>query len=205
MKPQFHILTRVTSLTILLFIAAFLSAASAASSTTLKVETLVTEAVERNPEIRFYQAEIEAARGGRVTAGQFSNPDLNMEAGSMRVNDVDGTRLGDGLVWRASITQVFDFPGRMALRKAIAERDITLAELGLSQYKAQLANEIRARAGDVVLLKRKEEAARAVRERLVALVEVLVQRDPGTVSAMLERRILEATLLTSDRSHTDAI
>jgi len=205
MKPQCHILTRVTSLTILLFTAAFHSAASAASSTSIKVETLVTEAVERNPEIRFYQAEIEAARGGRVTAGQFSNPDLNMEAGSMRVNDVDGTRLGDGLVWRASITQVFDFPGRMALRKAIAERDITLAELGLSQYKAQLANEIRARAGDVVLLKRKEEAARAVRERLVALVEVLVQRDPGTVSAMLERRILEATLLTSDRSHTDAI
>jgi cobalt-zinc-cadmium efflux system outer membrane protein len=57
----------------------------------------------------------------------------------------------------------------------------------------------------VVLLKRKEDAARSVRERLVALVEVLVQRDPGTVSAMLERRILEATLLTSDRSLTDAV
>jgi cobalt-zinc-cadmium efflux system outer membrane protein len=205
MKPHFLVLTRTASLAAVISLAAFLSPAFAASQTHLTAETLVSEAIDRNPEIQFYQAEIEAARGGRVTAGQYANPDLNMETGAMRVNDIDGTRLGDGLVWRASITQVFDFPGRMTLRKAIAERDITLAELGLNQYKAQLANEVRARAGDVVLLKRKEEAARSVRERLVALVEVLVQRDPGTISAMLERRILEATLLTSDRSHTDAV
>lgn len=205
MKPHFLVLTRTASLAAVISLAAFLPPVFAASQNHLTAETLVSEAIDRNPEIRFYQAEIEAARGGRVTAGQYANPDLNMETGAMQVNDIDGNRLGDGLVWRASITQVFDFPGRMALRKAIAERDITLAELGLNQYKAQLANEVRARAGDVVLLKRKEEAARSVRERLVALVEVLVQRDPGTISAMLERRILEATLLTSDRSHTDAV
>jgi hypothetical protein len=33
---------------------------------------------------------------------------------------------------------------------------------------------------------------------------VLVQRDTGSVSALLERRILEATLLNSDRVLTDA-
>jgi cobalt-zinc-cadmium efflux system outer membrane protein len=90
------------------------------------------------------------------------------------------------------------------LRKAIADRDITLAELGLQQFKSQLANEVRARAGDVILLKRKEDAARSVRARLESLIEVLVQRDTGSVSALLERRILEATLLTSDRTLTDA-
>jgi cobalt-zinc-cadmium efflux system outer membrane protein len=201
MKQRLFTFARITVLSLY----SLLETASAESAIHLTAESLVNEAIARNPEIRFYQAEIEAARGGRVTAGQYANPDLNLEAGSMRVNDLDGRRLGDGLVWRASITQVFDFPGRMALRKAIAERDITLAELGLEQYQAQLANEVRARAGDVVLLKRKEDAARSVRERLVALVEVLVQRDPGTVSALLERRILEATLLTSDRSLTDAV
>jgi cobalt-zinc-cadmium efflux system outer membrane protein len=110
----------------------------------------------------------------------------------------------EGLVWRASILQVFDFPGRMSLRKAIADRDIELAQLGLHQFKSQLANEVRARAGDVLLLQRKEAAARSVRERLESLVEVLVQRDTGSVSALLERRILEASLLNSDRTLTDA-
>jgi cobalt-zinc-cadmium efflux system outer membrane protein len=139
MKQRLFTFARITVLSLY----SLLETASAESAIHLTSESLVNEAIARNPEIRFYQAEIEAARGGRVTAGQYASPDLNLEAGSMRVNDLDGRRLGDGLVWRASITQVFDFPGRMALRKAIAERDITLAELGLEQYQAQLANEVR--------------------------------------------------------------
>ncbi len=160
---------------------------------------LVAEALQKNPEVRFYEAEIAAARGGRRAAGQLANPELSTEFGGMAIASQK-----DGLVWRATIAQTFDFPGRMSLRKAIADRDIQLAELGLQQFKSQLANEVRARAGDVLLLKRKEEAARSVRERLEALVDVLIQRDTGSVSALLERRILEASLLTSDRVQTDA-
>ena len=160
---------------------------------------LVNEALRQNPEVRFFEAEIDAARGGRQSAGQLANPELSTEFGGMSL-----AQAKEGLVWRASILQVFDFPGRMALRKAIADRDIELAQLGLQQFKSQLANEVRARAGDVLLLQRKEAAARSVRERLESLVEVLVQRDTGSVSALLERRILEATLLNSDRILTDA-
>ena len=160
---------------------------------------LVNEALHKNPEIRFYEAEIDAARGGRDSAGKLANPELSTELGGMSL-----AQAKEGLVWRASILQVFDFPGRMSLRKAIADRDIELAQLGLHQFKSQLANEVRARAGDVLLLQRKEAAARSVRERLESLVEVLVQRDTGSVSALLERRILEASLLNSDRILTDA-
>ncbi len=160
---------------------------------------LVNEALRQNPEIRFFEAEIDAARGGRQSAGQLANPEISTELGGMSL-----AQAKEGLVWRASILQVFDFPGRMSLRKAIADRDIELAHLGLQQFKSQLANEVRARAGDVLLLQRKEAAARSVRERLESLVEVLVQRDTGSVSALLERRILEATLLNSDRTLTDA-
>ncbi len=176
----------------------FLSAIAQAGSAVTSSD-LVAEALQKNPEVRFYEAEIAAARGGRQTAGQLTNPELSTELGGMSL-----AQAKEGLVWRASILQVFDFPGRMSLRKAIADRDITLAELGLQQFKSQLANEVRARAGDVILLKRKEDAARSVRARLESLIEVLVQRDTGSVSALLERRILEATLLTSDRTLTDA-
>ena len=180
-------------------VTAFHSRLCAIEPTVITSGELVTEALQKNPEIRFYEAEIEAALGGRQSAGQLANPELSTELGGMNVINQN-----DGLVWRASIGQVFDFPGRMSLRKAIADRDIKLAQLGLEQFKSQLANEIRARVGDVILLRRKEDAARAVRERLEALIAVLVQRDTGSVSALLERRILEATLLTSDRSLTDA-
>ncbi|SKA97170.1 outer membrane protein, cobalt-zinc-cadmium efflux system [Prosthecobacter debontii] len=162
-------------------------------------QNLVQEALHKNPEIRFYEAEIEAARAGRLSAARLSDPVLSMETGAMSIAGQT-----DGAVWRAEIAQVFDFPGRLALRKAIADQDITLAELGLEQCKSQLGNQVRALAGDVVLLRRKEAAARSVQERLRSLIEVLVQRDTGAVSALLERRILEAALLTSTRTLTEA-
>lgn len=166
---------------------------------------LVDHALAANPEIRFYEAEIAAARAGKKTAGQIANPDLNYEVGKGRAWSLeDGTSEGDGPVWKAHILQTFDFPGRIPLRKAIADREIALAELGLAQFKSQLGNEVRARAGEVTLLRRLEGAARSVRKRFEELVSVLVQRDTGAVSAKLERRILEASLLTSDRALTDA-
>jgi cobalt-zinc-cadmium efflux system outer membrane protein len=171
----------------------------AAPTPALTSSDLVTEALQKNPEVRFYEAEINAARGGRKSAGQLANPEFNASYGGMAI-----VSQVDGMAWSATISQTFDFPGRMSLRKAIADRDIELAQLGLLQFKSQLANEVRARAGDVILLRRKEDAARSVRERLEALVAVLVQRDSGSVSALLERRILEASLLNSDRILTDA-
>ncbi|MBX7210107.1 MAG: TolC family protein [Verrucomicrobiaceae bacterium] len=166
---------------------------------------LVDHALSTNPEIRYYEAEIAAAKGGRRAAGQIANPELSVDAARGSAWDLrTGEKEGDGPVWKATIMQTFDFPGRIPLRKAIADRDVALAELGLAQFKSQLANEVRARAGDVTLLRRLESAARAVRKRFEELIGVLMQRDTGTVSAKLERRILEASLLTSDRELTDA-
>lgn len=177
----------------------FLATVTPHAATPSTSSDLVAEAMHKNPEIRFYEAELAAARGDRQTAGQLINPELSTSLGGMSI-----VSQVDGIAWSATISQVFDFPGRMSLRKAIADRDIRLVEMGLLQFKSQLANEVRARAGDVILLRRKEVAARSVRERFEALIHVLIQRDSGSVSALLERRILEASLLTSDRTLTDA-
>jgi len=168
------------------------------------VDQLVSSAINTNPEIRYYEAELAAAKAGKITAGQYANPELNTELGVKSHKDLPSGASENGMAYRAEISQTFDFPGRIALRKAIAERDIALAELGLLQFKSLLGNEIRTRAGDYLLLQRKVEATASVRKRLEELIEVLVQRDTGSVSARLERRILEATLLTSDRTLTDA-
>lgn len=169
----------------------------------LSASDLIAQALAHNPELHYYESEIAAARGGKTAAGQWSNPDLNVEYGHKRISDRSGPE-GEGRVWKAQIMQTIEFPNRVSLRKAIADHDIALAELGVAQFRSQLGNEIRSRAGDVVLLRRKESAARSVRKRFEELVAVLVQRDTGTVSAKLERRILEASLLTSDRAVTDA-
>ena len=160
---------------------------------------LITQAIKANPELKFYEAEIAAAKAEKQSGAHLVSPNVSVEGGNKHVNGQ-----GDAQVWQAEISQSFDFPGRIALRKAVADRDIALAELGLLQFKALLGNEIRAQAGDLALLKRKIDATKSVRVRLEELIDVLVQRDTGSISAKLERRILEATLLTSDRALTDA-
>ena len=104
-------------------------------STTL--EALVAEALEKNPELKFYEAEITAAKAGRKTAGLLGNPELSGGIGQKRVSS--GALADEGTAWSVSVVQPFEWPGRLGLRKAIANRDIELAELGYARFKIALA------------------------------------------------------------------
>jgi len=166
------------------------------------ITELIGAAMRTNPELKFYETEVAAARAGKQTAGQLANPELGIEFSSKSTGSTSASG-ENGVVWRAELAQTFDFPGRIALRKAIADRDIGLAQLGLLQFKSLLGNQVRKLAGDLSLLRKQATATRAVRERLAELIGVLVQRDTGNISAKLERRILEASLLTNDHTLTE--
>jgi len=98
--------------------------ARTATTTTnvVTVEALVAEALQRNPELKFYEAEIRAAKAGRKSAGLFANPEVSGGIGQKRVTD--GGLSAEGIAWSASVMQPFEWPGRLGLRKAIANRDI---------------------------------------------------------------------------------
>ena len=177
-------------------------AAAATNSNTLTLEALVAEALERNPELKFYQAEITAAKAGRKTAGSWSNPDLSGAVGQKSVRD--GSLNAEGVAWSVSVAQPFEWPGRIGLRKAIANRDVELAELGLVRFKVALAGRMRLLAYGLFAAQEKAAAAREVAERFQALREVLVQRDPAGLTPLLETRVIEATELGMQRKATAA-
>ncbi len=165
---------------------------------------LVTETVANNPELKFYEAEIAAAKGGRTTAGEWTNPELSGEFGNKRVSDLSGNKLGDGPVWSVSLSQTFEFPGRVSLRKAIAGRQIELAQLGLEQFRAALAMRVRSLGYKVMAAQQRSEAAQEVAKRFQELLDVLVQRDAAGVAPMLETRIIEANAFTLNRRASEA-
>src|SRR5262245_10449751 len=105
------------------------------------LETIVADVIGHNPELAFYEAEIAAARAERRTAGTLANSELSTTVGNKHVNA--GGLVSDGPAWSASVRQTFEWPGRMGLRKAIANHQIKLAELGLEQFKAALAGRAR--------------------------------------------------------------
>jgi hypothetical protein len=88
---------------------------------------LVRQALANNPELKFYTAEIAAAKGTLKTAGTMRNPELNTEAGYKNTRDNSGGPSGQGATWSVSVNQTFEYPGRIALRKAIAKGDVNLA------------------------------------------------------------------------------
>jgi cobalt-zinc-cadmium efflux system outer membrane protein len=163
------------------------------------LNSLVTEVVEKNPELNFYRAEIAAAKGERRTTGTLANPEVSTTLGNKRVSGV-----GDGLAWSVSAQQTIEWPGRIPLRKAIADQQIKLAELGLAQFKASLAARTRALAVTLFAAQEKAAAVREVAGRFQSLREVLVQRDPAGLTPALEIRIIEATELTLHRRASEA-
>ena len=172
------------------------------TNVTVTLDALVAEALEKNPELNFYTAEVAAAKGGRRQAGTYPNPEVSGNAGQKRVSS--GGLSSEGLAWAVSVTQPFEWPGRIGLRKAIANRDIELAELGYERFRIALAARVRILAYDLFAAQEKASAAREVAERFRALREVLVQRDPAGLTPLLETRVIEATELNTQRKASEA-
>src|SRR4030095_13284153 len=82
---------------------------------------LVRQALANNPELQFYAAEIAAARGTLKTAGTIRNPELNTEAGYKNTRDNSGGPNGEGAAWSVSLTQTFEYPGRISLRQTVGK------------------------------------------------------------------------------------
>jgi outer membrane protein, heavy metal efflux system len=168
------------------------------------IASLVAEAYQKNPNVRFYEQEIAAARGERHTAGTWPNPDLSGQIGGKVYNSLGGQYLGTGPVWTVSLTETLEFPGRVSLRKAIADKQIALARIGLEQFRLSLRNQIELLCYRFLAAQDRATAAREVAQRFHDLIAVLVQREPAGPSPLVEMRILEGSAATLNRRATQA-
>lgn len=162
----------------------------------VSISELVTRTLAANPEIRFYEAEIATARATRSTAGRLSNPELSLEVGQNRIASEDGR--SNGLAFSAALAQPIEWPGRLGLRKAIANRDIALAELGLERFRFHLASRVRVLAYTLAAQQEVSNAANEVASRYAALREVMVQREPAGIAPQLEIVTIEAAALVAE-------
>ena len=166
--------------------------------------TLVKQALHRNPELNFFAAEIVAAKGAVRTARTIRNPEVSTELGYKNSRERSGGISGDGAVLGLSVTQTFEYPGRIALRKAIANHDLALAELHLQQFRLTLASRVRSLAYTSANAQAKTKAVQEVTSQSRALVEVLTQRPVAGVAPQLEAQIIRANLLTFQRQERES-
>jgi cobalt-zinc-cadmium efflux system outer membrane protein len=181
-------------------------AAAASVHAGVAPDALVRQALEQNPELNSYIANIAAAKGALRTAGTIRNPELTTEAGYKNAHSRDnsGDASADGAAWAVSLSQTFEYPGRIALRKAIANHDVDLAQLHLQQFRVTLAARVRSLAYNIASTREKAAAAREVTGRFEALNNVLAQRPAAGVTPQLEVRIIGANLVSFRRQEREA-
>ncbi|RXK54387.1 TolC family protein [Oleiharenicola lentus] len=190
----------------LLALAGVARAQSASDETApaVSLSTLVSEITTKNPERQFYQEEIAAAKAGVRISSRLSDPELSFDIGQKRLKDSSGAKIGDGAVWSVSVTQTFEWPGRLSLRKAIANRQVELAELGVARFENALTARARTLAFGLYSANAKAAAIREVSDRFSALKETFLARDPAGVTPLLETRVIEASELALQRRATEA-
>ncbi len=186
-------------LTLILFLLLPLAPVGAAEA--VRLDALVAQTLAENPEIKFYEAEIAVAKGEKRAAGAWANPEISGEVGRKKVR---GVVSGEGTAWALSVQQSFEWPGRISLRKAIADRQVQLAETGLEQFRAALAAQVRRKGYALFSAQRREAAAAEIAGKGEELVATLVQREPAGVAPLVETRAIEAAVIKRRRVASEA-
>lgn len=168
----------------------------------MTIEKLAAEALAQNPEAKFYASEIVAATAGRRVSGRLGNPELDLEIGQKRSSGGDFS--AEGLAYSVSVAQPIEWPGRRGLRQAIANGDVKLARLGLERFKTRLTGKVRSLAFRLTTAQDKAATAEEVSNRFNAVKEVLVQRETGGVTPMLEIKAIDAASVVMEKEAFEA-
>lgn len=176
--------------------------AAETTTTPTSIDSLAAEVVARHPELAFYEAELAAARADGRAARAWSDPELAFSLGQKRASEAGLAR--EGAAWSVSLAQTFEWPGRLALRKAVADRDLALAELALAAFRAELAGRVRALAFDLLAARERAAAVQEVVARFGELKATFLAREPGGLTPQLEIRVIEAQELVLQRRATAA-
>lgn len=188
-----------------LILVATASAAMAQQAPALSLEALARDVVANNPERRFYVRQIETAGVERAAAGRLADPELAVQFGERRTSDpITGLPTGDGRAYSVSVVQPIEFGGRIALRRAIAERQITLATIGLASFEATLVARARSLGYGLFAADEKANAARLVAARMRKLAEIIVSRDPAGPAPTLDAAVLRGGAITAERDAATA-
>ena len=116
--------------------------ARAEETTPLTLATAIAEAQRNNPEIRALSAAIASARGDVTTAKTWDNPELNVAPGFRQSQPSGGPNTSEfhGIF---ELRQTIEFPGKRALRRALAEKNVELQELAFTGLRSQLTIDVR--------------------------------------------------------------
>ena len=191
-------------LSLFLFLVPLLVSGAEPNPVPVDVAELVRQAIESNPERQVYVAALAAERESGMAASSNPDPVLSVEVGRKRLRDASGAFLDEGQVWTASLSQTFEWPERLRLRRAIADRQVEAAKLGLGRFEQALEAKATVLAYRLSRAQVRAQACEEVAERFAGLRKALVGRDPSGPAPTIELRSVEAAEVVARRRAEEA-
>lgn len=156
----------------------------------LTLQASVAEALSNNPELLFLMARVEAARQQSVVAGKYPfNPELGFD---------------EGLDRRFGVGQVIEWPGKRALREAIARQDVEAAEAALAGFRVSVAAETGARFYELLAARKIADLRRREAEAAARVLEIARRRVMQAFAPVTERSTAEAGVVRARRDLREA-
>ncbi|OGF53443.1 MAG: hypothetical protein A2452_06435 [Candidatus Firestonebacteria bacterium RIFOXYC2_FULL_39_67] len=117
---------------------------------TFTLKQILSAAKENNPRMVKTRKDVEAAKARLITAGTYPNPEIDFATGNFQ-DVLNNLEFGIG--------QEFDLFGKIGMREAIAEADISLANEELAIAWSEIALEIKGAYYDLLLMEKKNVLA----------------------------------------------
>lgn len=194
----------ISRIPIFLLLVPLLARGAEPNTVPVEVADLVRQAVESNPEHQAYLSALAAEREAGSSASSNPDPLLSVEVGRKRLRDAGGAFLDEGQVWTASLSQTFEWPERLRLRRAIADRQVEAAKLGLGRFEQALEAKATVLAYRLSRAQIRAQACEEVAERFAGLRKALVGRDPSGPAPTIELRSVEAAEVVARRRAEEA-
>lgn len=166
----------------------------------LTLSAAVDLALTNNPSLRVLRAEIAAARGEVTTAKTWANPEVSASPGFKSARNPSDTMFhGD-----FGVEQTFEWPGKRALRRAVAETAVSARQRALDGFRSQLAVQVR-RAYWTLLAAREGVALREQRLTLArSFVAAAKKRAEGGFAPGFEVTKAEVEAVAAQKSLREA-
>jgi cobalt-zinc-cadmium efflux system outer membrane protein len=154
-----------------------------------QLETLIAEAVEKNPEIAASRAELLAAQSRIAPAGALDNPMLEAGVISVPVGSLSLTR-EEMTMQMLGVSQRLPFPGKRELRRQVARAEAVSVELGLEETINRLVRDLRTVWEELVFNAESQRIIERTRVELRALAQLTGAR--YDVGQAMQTDVLEA-------------
>lgn len=162
---------------------------------TTSIDELVATGLAQNAELQSYEAAVAEVKGQRRQANYFKNPNLAFGIGVREVRDNQNVIQGTGTTLNASLLQTFQFPGKGTLKKAIANKNIEIAELGLAQFRLTLASQIKALGYEYLAASTEADAAESVFKQSNEMLTQIGTQSSFGGRKLIENRLIQASLV----------